>query len=110
MSDDDLNKKINKLLKTSFFLNPLKKKMILNAMQRVSSEQKESLLKILLEEKNLLKDSLKKYLLKNGKEGIATINRILKKGETQKTKIEENKEKIVEEEQMDSLLQELESL
>jgi hypothetical protein len=106
----DIQAQLEQLLKTSFFLNPMQKQMIRITLKKASDEGKELLLNQLLEEKRIIKESLKQYLLKNGTEGIAKIKEILSKTQCKKIFIQEKESKTHEQNEMSKLLEELEGL
>ena len=63
---ENLDKKIEKMLNTSLFLSIEKKKLIREKLKTATDKEKKDLIKILKEDKKLLREMVESYIQVNG--------------------------------------------
>lgn len=101
---------LEKLIKSSLFLDKSRKKKLLENFSHLTSEEQNKLQVLLQKEKKVLKESLKKYLRIKGKEGFAELTAILTKGKSGFSKHTEEKERKSEGEMSEDILDQINNL
>ncbi len=87
-----LDQKIEKLLNTSLFLSQEKKKFIREKLKTATEKEKKDLIKILKEDKKLLKEMVENYIQVNGSNKLENfLNQKSKKVIQEKHKTEDIK-------------------
>lgn len=104
------DEKIQKLIKTSLFLDEGRKAKLQKVLPNLSEKDKEKLLQILESEKETLKGMIKNYIEKNGEKAISRLDIFLSHGKGKIRKTEERKDRQKEEEQAENLLKDLNNL
>jgi len=104
------DEKIQKLIKTSLFLDEERKAKLQKVLAKLSEKDKEKLLEILESEKKAIKDMVKTYIEKNGEKAISRLDMFINQGKGKIRKTEERKDRQKEQEQAESLLKDLNNL
>lgn len=104
------DEKIQKLIKTSLFLDEGRKAKLQKVLPNLSEKDKENLLQILESEKEALKGMIKNYIEKNGEKAISRLDMFLAHGKGKIRKTEERKDRQKEEERAEKLLDDLNNL
>ena len=104
------DEKIQKLIKTSLFLDEERKAKLQKVLAKLSEKDKEKLLEILESEKKAIKDMVKTYIEKNGEKAISRLDMFINQGKGKIRKTEERKDRQKEQEQAENLLEGLNNL
>ena len=102
-----LNIQIEKLIKTSLFLDNKRKEKLKDALTRASDADKRKLLKILKSEKKSISAVIKRYIKEKGKDAIDNLDMIIKKCKKLVRKTKEKVETKEDRKEMEKLLSSL---
>lgn len=100
---------LEKLIKSSLFLDSRSQKMLLSNLENVSQEKKEELLKILQSQEAFLRAGFKLLIQKNGKDGLSQIDQLFIKAGGKLNKEKEVQDRSAEELAAEKLLSDIDN-
>ncbi len=101
--------RIEKLIKSSLFLDSKSQKALLSTLQDSSEEKKEKLLKILESQEAFLRAGFNLQIEKNGKDGVAQIDQVFIKAGGKLNKEKEVQDRSTEELAAEKLLSDIDN-